>query len=107
MLRKAAGFNTCCAGRLDTKVEFPRSRCISQTAITDAVAADSLQPPCGLCGGVEKNKNPPTEVDGHWCAWGDLNSHVIRHWNLNPARLPIPPQAQNTADRAQGYDLEQ
>ena len=20
-----------------------------------------------------------------------MNSHVIRHWNLNPARLPIPP----------------
>ena len=28
-----------------------------------------------------------------WCAWGDLNSHALRHWNLNPARLPIPPQA--------------
>lgn len=25
------------------------------------------------------------------CGWGDLNSHVLRHRNLNPARLPIPP----------------
>ena len=21
----------------------------------------------------------------------DLNSHILRYWNLNPARLPIPP----------------
>ena len=34
-------------------------------------------------------------VGAFLCAWGDLNSHVIRHWNLNPARLPIPPQAPN------------
>lgn len=27
------------------------------------------------------------------CARRDLNSHVLRHWNLNPARLPIPPRA--------------
>ena len=27
------------------------------------------------------------------CARGDLNPHVLRHWNLNPARLPIPPLA--------------
>lgn len=32
------------------------------------------------------------------CAWGDLNSHVRRHWNLNPARLPIPPQARNRTE---------
>ena len=32
------------------------------------------------------------EQDGvYWCGRRDLNSHVIRHWNLNPARLPIPP----------------
>ncbi len=30
-----------------------------------------------------------------WCARGDLNPHVRRHWNLNPARLPIPPLAQD------------
>lgn len=27
------------------------------------------------------------------CARGDLNPYVRRHWNLNPARLPIPPLA--------------
>src|SRR5699024_11824327 len=26
-------------------------------------------------------------------ARGDLNPYVRRHWNLNPARLPIPPLA--------------
>lgn len=28
-----------------------------------------------------------------WCARRDLNPHVLGHWNLNPARLPIPPRA--------------
>src|ERR1700722_6679302 len=27
-----------------------------------------------------------------WCGRRDLNPHVLRHWNLNPARLPIPPR---------------
>src|SRR5690606_22773718 len=27
----------------------------------------------------------------HWCGWRDSNSHTSRYWNLNPARLPIPP----------------
>ena len=26
-----------------------------------------------------------------WCERRDSNSHALRHWNLNPARLPIPP----------------
>ncbi len=26
-----------------------------------------------------------------WCGWRDSNPHNFRHWNLNPARLPVPP----------------
>ncbi len=26
-----------------------------------------------------------------WCERGDSNPHGLPHWNLNPARLPIPP----------------
>ena len=26
-----------------------------------------------------------------WCERGDSNPHALRHWNLNPGRLPIPP----------------
>src|SRR5580698_2577326 len=26
-----------------------------------------------------------------WCGQRDLNPHDFRHWNLNPARLPVPP----------------
>ena len=26
-----------------------------------------------------------------WCGRRDLNSHAVKHWNLNPACLPIPP----------------
>ena len=29
-----------------------------------------------------------------WCGRRDLNSYALRHWNLNPARLPIPPRPQ-------------
>src|SRR6185312_6080956 len=27
-----------------------------------------------------------------WCGRRDLNPHDSRHWNLNPARLPVPPR---------------
>ena len=30
-----------------------------------------------------------------WCGRRDLNSYAFRHWNLNPARLPIPPYPHN------------
>ncbi len=29
-----------------------------------------------------------------WCGRRDSNPHDFRHWNLNPARLPIPPRPQ-------------
>jgi hypothetical protein len=32
-----------------------------------------------------------------WCGRRDLNSHAVKHWNLNPACLPIPPLPQNFA----------
>ena len=28
----------------------------------------------------------------NWCGRRDLNSYTSRYWNLNPARLPIPPR---------------
>ena len=37
-----------------------------------------------------------------WCERRDSNPHALRHWNLNPGRLPIPPLsrcAQLTAAR--------
>ena len=27
-----------------------------------------------------------------WCGRRDLNPHELLHWNLKPARLPIPPR---------------
>src|SRR5262245_13931093 len=29
---------------------------------------------------------------GAWCGRRDLNPHDLRHGNLNPARLPVPPR---------------
>lgn len=43
-------------------------------------------------------KNRPQDLPAHgprhdvnWYERGDSNSHGLPHWNLNPARLPIPP----------------
>lgn len=37
-----------------------------------------------------KCRCPPLRGVG-WCERGDSNPHALRHWNLNPGRLPIPP----------------
>src|SRR5574337_221577 len=29
-----------------------------------------------------------------WCERRDSNPHGLPHWNLNPARLPVPPLSQ-------------
>src|SRR5688500_8035648 len=29
---------------------------------------------------------------GRWCGRRDSNPHIFRYWNLNPARLPVPPR---------------
>ena len=35
-----------------------------------------------------------------WCGRRDSNPHILRYWNLNPARLPVPPRPHlGTADR--------
>ena len=33
-----------------------------------------------------------------WYSWWDLNPHTLRHWSLNPACLPIPPQLYGSPD---------
>ncbi len=39
---------------------------------------------------------------GERCPSGDLNPHGLSHWNLNPARLPIPPDGRgNPTDSRQ------
>ena len=46
-------------------------------------------------GGGQRNLhiNSLSIVDhaGEWCERRDSNSHGLPHWNLNPARLPVPP----------------
>ena len=40
-----------------------------------------------------------------WCGRRDLNSYALRHWNLNPARLPIPPRPHERRNqKADGND---
>src|SRR5262245_66303596 len=35
-----------------------------------------------------------SRLPSYWCGRRDSNPHDFRHWNLNPARLPIPPRPQ-------------
>src|SRR5262245_54044444 len=37
------------------------------------------------------DKDPHQLLGGWWCERRDSNSHGLPHWNLNPARLPVPP----------------
>src|SRR5450755_1249879 len=38
------------------------------------------------------SSNPHANAVSAWCGRRDSNPHDFRHWNLNPARLPIPPR---------------
>lgn len=40
-----------------------------------------------------------------WYSWWDLNPHTLRHWSLNPACLPIPPQLHGCPDGTWTHDL--
>src|SRR6266852_9346745 len=35
---------------------------------------------------------PHANAVSAWCGRRDSNPHNFRHWNLNPARLPVPPR---------------
>ena len=35
-------------------------------------------------------------LESAWCGRRDSNPHNFRHWNLNPARLPVPPRPLNS-----------
>ena len=57
------------------------------------------------CGGRGRNRTSNAEATGlqpaerttcstlPWCEWRGSNPHVRGHWNLNPARLPVPPHS--------------
>jgi hypothetical protein len=44
----------------------------------------------GLC--IELSLSEVRRTVSPWCGRRDSNPHNFRHWNLNPARLPIPPR---------------
>ena len=41
-----------------------------------------------------RRKNSQRIFSARWCGRRDSNSYTLRHRNLNPARLPIPPRPQ-------------
>src|SRR4249919_3520281 len=38
-------------------------------------------------------------AEAAWCERRDSNPHALRHWNLNPGRLPIPPLSRGSHSR--------
>ena len=42
-------------------------------------------------GGIKTRCLTNLAIPQQWCGRRDLNSHAVKHWNLNPACLPIPP----------------
>ena len=45
-------------------------------------------------GGIKTRCLTNLAIPQYWCGRRDLNSHAVKHWNLNPACLPIPPLPQ-------------
>ncbi len=43
--------------------------------------------------------NFSAQTRAHWCGRRDSNPHNFRHWNLNPARLPVPPRPRSAIVR--------
>jgi hypothetical protein len=56
-----------------------------------------------LCG-FSSSAIPRIACGRKWCARRDLNPHIFRYWNLNPARLPVPPRARGP--RAAAYSKD-
>src|SRR5690242_14743600 len=65
--------------------------------------------PCSLCQWFGEptsrpGKGPPEIVgqtpESAWCGRRDSNPHNFRHWNLNPARLPVPPRPREVHHRS-------
>ena len=46
---------------------------------------------CGACPRERSRHVDARARPAGWCERGDSNPHALRHWNLNPGRLPIPP----------------
>src|SRR5688572_12872195 len=79
------------AGRLTVRRRSRLAVFSSETCISTPATAPFL--------GRENEKtrgapaHPRASVAG-WCERRDSNSHGLPHWNLNPARLPVPPLSQ-------------
>lgn len=64
-----------------------------------------MYPPSPLTGGFHPNFHETSlflciklvDLPKTLCERRDSNSHGLPHWNLNPARLPIPPRSRKGA----------
>src|SRR5262249_3928182 len=54
--------------------------------------------------GTELRGSDPILAVRQWCGRRDSNPHDLRHRNLNPARLPVPPRPRCGAHSRRGGD---
>ena len=76
------------AGMVSMKARFRPSFSVSTVFMITVAIPDSINLRC--C---------PSRRWPEWCARRDSNPHIFRYWNLNPARLPIPPRPRASAPR--------
>src|SRR3954454_803510 len=72
-------------------IKFAFVRCSRPPVMTEA--GDAAEP-------TERTDRKTQNPRRDWCGRRDSNPHDFRHWNLNPARLPIPPRPRGGAQAA-------
>src|SRR6185312_234954 len=62
--------------------------------------AKGTWPPAPPVSGMRARRPARIHKPLRWCGRRDSNPHDFRHWNLNPARLPVPPRPQRATTGA-------
>ncbi len=67
--------------------------------ITVSATESKLERQRAVANGGDTTRGDPAELRpsprhgrSRWCGRRDSNPHDVSHWNLNPARLPVPPR---------------
>src|SRR5512134_2499119 len=85
--RCATSPSTCSAGIATSRRRSSPPVAVTETCISIPSSADRFRRPS----------------DGRWCERRDSNSHGFPHWNLNPARLPVPPLSRCSSPGVKGH----
>src|SRR5437879_1209111 len=89
---------TCMASNL--LLVRSRHACVGTLSSIDPAREANAPAPAGSSARLQTEKHPrgagPSVIranaESAWCGRRDSSPHNFRHWNLNPARLPVPPR---------------